>query len=42
MIEKNLWPDTTLLKQAAMIFSSAFDALWKGSYRGRPGTSGKR
>jgi len=27
MIEKNLWPDITLLKQAAMIFSAAFDAL---------------
>lgn len=27
MIEKNLQPDITLLKQAAMIFSSAFDSL---------------
>ena len=27
MIEKNLWLDITLLKQAAMIFSSAFNAL---------------
>jgi len=27
MIEKNLWQDSILLKQAAMIFSSAFDAL---------------